>query len=152
MVHQPHHNGNGGKGKGKKNKPKQAITFKKKKKENEGCFVCGSIDHWAKKCRHRKGRKPPQQKTASMETIAGEENRGYRNLPSIFSAFQSTNTWWLDTGANVHVCADASLFSSYQVAWDSSVLMGNRSHASVLGVEVHFGKDCAAEAACPFYQ
>jgi hypothetical protein len=32
------------------------------------------------------------------------------------------------------VCSDASLFSSYQVVWDSSVLMGNRSHASVRGV------------------
>jgi hypothetical protein len=32
------------------------------------------------------------------------------------------------------VCSDASLFSSYQVARDSSVLMGNGSHASVRGV------------------
>jgi hypothetical protein len=47
--------------------------------------------------------------------------------------FQST-TWWLDSGANVHVCSDASLFSSYQVTLDSSVLMGNGSHASVHGV------------------
>jgi hypothetical protein len=29
------------------------------------------------------------------------------------------------------VCSDDSLFSSYQVARDSSVLMGNGSHASV---------------------
>ncbi|KAK8458141.1 hypothetical protein SEVIR_3G316245v4 [Setaria viridis] len=58
MAYQSHHNGNGGKGKGKNNKPKQSTTFKKKKnKENEGCFVCGSIDHWAKKCPNRKGRK-----------------------------------------------------------------------------------------------
>jgi hypothetical protein len=32
------------------------------------------------------------------------------------------------------VCSDASLFSSYQVVRDSSVLMGNGSHASVHGV------------------
>jgi hypothetical protein len=32
------------------------------------------------------------------------------------------------------VCSDASLFSSYQVARDSSVLMENGSHASVCGV------------------
>jgi hypothetical protein len=32
------------------------------------------------------------------------------------------------------VCSDASLFSSYQVAQDSSVLMVNGSHASVRGV------------------
>jgi hypothetical protein len=32
------------------------------------------------------------------------------------------------------VCSDASLFSSYQVAQDSSVMMKNESHASVRGV------------------
>jgi hypothetical protein len=47
--------------------------------------------------------------------------------------FQST-TWWLDSGANVYVCFDASLFTSYQVAHDSSVMMGNGSHASIHGV------------------
>jgi hypothetical protein len=58
---------------------------------------------------------------------------GYGNLPYVLSVFQST-TWWLDTSANVHVCSDASLFSSYQVAHDSSVMMENGSHASVHGV------------------
>ena len=43
-------------------------------------------------------------------------------------------SWWFDTGANVHVCADISLFSSYQAIQESSVLMGNGSHASVRGV------------------
>jgi hypothetical protein len=47
--------------------------------------------------------------------------------------FQYT-TWWLDSGANIHVCSDASLFSSYEVTQDSSVMMGNGSHASVHGV------------------
>jgi hypothetical protein len=47
--------------------------------------------------------------------------------------FQST-TWWLDSGANVYVCFDASLFTSYQVAHDSSVMMENGSHASIHGV------------------
>ena len=47
--------------------------------------------------------------------------------------FQYTSCW-LDTGLNVHVCSEASLFSSYQVAQDSSVLIGNESHASVYGV------------------
>jgi hypothetical protein len=55
---------------------------------------------------------------------------GYGNLPYVLSMFQST-TWWLDSGANIHMCSDASLFSSYQVARYSSVMMGNESHASV---------------------
>jgi transposase InsO family protein len=42
--------------------------------------------------------------------------------------------WWIDTGANIHLCADISMFSSYQVARASSVLMGNGSRAFVQGV------------------
>jgi len=59
---------------------------------------------------------------------------GYSNyLPSVFSIFQS-NDWWIDTGASIHVCIDISMFSSYQIARGSTVMMGNDSHASILGV------------------
>jgi hypothetical protein len=140
MVHQPQSHGKG-KGKAKQNqnnnKPKQTTTFKKKKKnkEDEGCFVCGSADHWAKKCPNRKGREhQPEQKTVNMVVSSfGGETIGYGILPYVLSVLQST-TWWLDSGANVHVCSDASLFSSNQVTQDSSVMMGNGSHASVRGV------------------
>jgi hypothetical protein len=106
--------------------------FKKNKKEEDGCFVCGSSDHCATKCPNRKGRKPqPEQKTTNMVTSTGDGTSGYGNISLILSVFQST-TWWLDSGANVHVCSDASLFfSSNQVTRDSSVMMGNGSHASV---------------------
>ena len=36
----------------------------------------------------------------------------YGNLPFVFSVVQSLD-WWVDTGANVHVCSDLSMFSSY---------------------------------------
>ena len=42
--------------------------------------------------------------------------------------------WWMDTRANIHVCVDASLFSSYQVDGTGALLMGNGSHARVLSV------------------
>jgi hypothetical protein len=53
--------------------------------------------------------------------------------PKIFLACQSTD-WWLDTGANIHVCSDLNLFSTYQVANGCSVLMGNGSRVVVQGV------------------
>jgi hypothetical protein len=59
MVHQSQTHDKG-KGKAKQNqnnsKPKQTTIFtkKKKNKEDEGCFVCGSFDHWANKCPNRK--------------------------------------------------------------------------------------------------
>ena len=64
--------------------------------------------------------------------------------------------WWMDTGANIHVCADASLFSSYQVGGIGALLMGNGSHARVLGVGmvILFRKDSAIEerATCPLHK
>ena len=40
----------------------------------------------------------------------------------------------MDTGANVHVCADITLFSSYRAGDTGALLMGNGSHVRVLGV------------------
>ena len=65
---------------------------------------------------------------------AEEGTSGYGNsLPTVLSVCHSSE-WWMDTGANIHVCADASLFSSYQVSGTRALLMGNGSHVSVLDV------------------
>jgi hypothetical protein len=40
----------------------------------------------------------------------------------------------MDIGANINVCADTSLFSSYQAGGTGVLLMGNGSHVCVLGV------------------
>jgi hypothetical protein len=45
----------------------------------------------------------------------------------------SSPEWWIDTGANIHICADISMFSSYQVGGTTSLLMGNGAHMHVLG-------------------
>jgi hypothetical protein len=120
MVHQPQSHGKG-KGKAKQNqnnnKPKQTTTFKKKKKEEEeSCFVCGSPDHWAKKCPNYKERKPqPEQKNVNIVVSSSEDRTsGYGNLPYGLSVFPSI-TWWLDSRGNVHMCSDALILSSYQV-------------------------------------
>jgi hypothetical protein len=53
-------------------------------------------------------------------------------LPTILSVCSSPE-WWIDTGANIHVCADISMFSSYQVGGTTSLLTGNSAHTRVLG-------------------
>ena len=117
------------------NKPENTTTFKKKKKPNKaelGCFTCGELGHFSKDCSERADRRGKKGKTVNVVTASNTD--GYGNLFTVLSVFQSP-CWWIDTGANVHVCADISMFTSYQVVRDSSVLMGNESHASVRGVD-----------------
>jgi hypothetical protein len=69
------------------NKPKQTTTFKKNNNnEDEGWFVCGSPEHWVKKCPNRKGRKSqPEQKTSNtVVSSSGGGTSGYDNLPYVF--------------------------------------------------------------------
>ena len=40
----------------------------------------------------------------------------------------------MDTGANINMCADASLFSSYKADETGALLMGNGSHVCILDV------------------
>ena len=114
----------------------QTTNFKKNKNLEEiVCYVCGKMGHVTKKCRDMKGNKNQQgqNKAANMVGTTDARTAGYGNMYSIFSTCQSTD-WWVDTGANIHVCADMSLFSSYQVTRGGVVLMGNGSRASVHGV------------------
>jgi hypothetical protein len=60
------------------------------------------------------------------------KDSGYGILPTILSVCQSPD-WWIDIGANVHICSDISMFSSYQVTGTFTMLMGNGSHATVRG-------------------
>ena len=58
---------------------------------------------------------------------------GYGIFSTILSICHSPE-WFIDTGANVHVHVDSSMFSSYQVTGTSPMLMGNGSHAFVRSV------------------
>jgi hypothetical protein len=49
---------------------------------------------------------------------------GYGNLlPYVLSVCNSPE-WWMDSGATIHVCADISLFASFQVGRTGALLMG----------------------------
>jgi len=119
---------------GNHNKPKKTTNFKKKgNKKNDGCFVCGSDEHWASACPDRKVRQ--EKKIANMvNSETGGGTSGYGNhIPYVLSVCNSPE-WWMDSGANIQVCADVSMFSSYQVSGTGTLLMGNGSPARVHGV------------------
>jgi hypothetical protein len=91
----------------------------KKKNKDVGCFVCGSTDHWSSACAYRKfkqEKKPVQEKKTTNMFISetGEGTSGYDNLLPIVLSVSHSPEWWANTGANIHVCADISLFFSYQ--------------------------------------
>jgi hypothetical protein len=88
------------------------------------------LGHFAKDCPERADKK--EKKKVHLVTASSADD-GYGNFSTVLSVFQSPS-WWIDTDANIHVCADISLFSSYQGLQGSFVLMGNGSHASVHGV------------------
>ena len=91
--------------------------------------MCASTEHFATKCPNHKGKN-----SANMVISEPRGASRYGNsLPTVLSVFCSPE-WWVDTCANIHACADASLFSSYQVGETSFLLMGNGPHARVLGV------------------
>jgi hypothetical protein len=113
-----------------KGKAKQNINFKKKRNEDLTSFVYGEPGHIARKCHQRKGKKGDQMTT----NVVVSEARGSGYEPKILLACQSTD-WWLDTRANIHICSNLNLFSTYHVANSCSILMGNGSRATVQGVE-----------------
>jgi hypothetical protein len=116
------------------NKPKQTTEFKKKNnKKGEDSFVCDKDDHWASACPNHKFKQ--EKKAANMvisETRGGTSGYG-NHLPFVLSVCHSPK-WWMDSGANIHVCADVSWFTSYQVSGTGALLMGNGSHVRILCV------------------
>jgi hypothetical protein len=77
--------------------------------------MCDKGGHLAKDYHYRKTQTDGQQKKVVNMTIGNSDEVdlfGYGNLSFIFSVIQSSD-WWVDTSANVHVCSDLSLFSSY---------------------------------------
>jgi hypothetical protein len=87
-------------------KAKQTALFKQKKPPTGKCYCCGSMEHFVAKCPDRKDKKDG--KSANMVISETGGTSGYGNLlPTVLLVCHSPD-WWIDTGANIHVCADIS--------------------------------------------
>ena len=85
-------------------KPKQTAQFKKKNnKKGGGCFVCGSDEHWASACPDRKYKQENESANMVISEAGGGTSRYGNYLPFVLSVCLSPE-WWMDSGANIHVC------------------------------------------------
>ena len=93
--------------------PKQIAQFKKKNnKKGGGCFVRGSDEHWASACPDRKYKQEKKSANVVISKTGRGTSRYGNSLPFVLSVYLSPE-WWMDSGANIHVCADVSLFIFY---------------------------------------
>ncbi|KAK1693387.1 hypothetical protein QYE76_010084 [Lolium multiflorum] len=128
MVQKKPYSKNKGNNKPSFNKPMKTTTFKKNKMINKADLSCFTCGEAGHFSKDSREGRP-QEKGRQVNTVTASNADGYGNLFTVLS-----------------------------VARDSSVLMGNGSHASVWcwhgRSEVHFGEDRAAEerAACPYYE
>ncbi|KAK4401996.1 Retrovirus-related Pol polyprotein from transposon TNT 1-94 [Sesamum angolense] len=97
---------------------KGKTTKNKKPKANKPCWNCGqAVVNMAK-----------------TEASTSGATEGYVSVqPELLTIYEPCD-WLIDTGANVHVCADKSLFVSYQAITGKTVSIGNSSTAEVLGI------------------
>ncbi|KAK1378365.1 hypothetical protein POM88_025109 [Heracleum sosnowskyi] len=130
-------------------KPKNDKNKAKKPKTNKPCWSCGQVGHWSKDCPAKKAKKAvvgaqantvlvttdgPKVNMVVGEAAASGTNDGYVTYNPVLLSTYLSHEWLIDTGANVHICTDISLFVSYQQSHGVTVTMGNASAAQVLGI------------------
>ncbi|KAL0411696.1 UNVERIFIED_CONTAM: hypothetical protein Slati_3759300 [Sesamum latifolium] len=96
------------------------------------------VGYWANLCPNKKAKTG---QTAVNMVVGGSSGastsgatEGYVFVQPELLTIHELCDWLIDTGANVHVCADKSLFMSYQAITGRTVSMGNSSTAEVLGI------------------
>ncbi|KAK1374527.1 hypothetical protein POM88_030720 [Heracleum sosnowskyi] len=106
-------------------RPKNDKNKAKKRKTNKPCWSCGQVGHWSKDCHAKKAKKyvvGAQANTVLGTTdgpkvnmvVAFGTNDGYVTYNHVLLSTYLSHEWLIDTGANVHICTDISLFVSYQ--------------------------------------
>jgi ribosomal protein L32 len=98
-----------------KNKTSHSTKFKKKTAKKKGVWhVSGDPNHSAPNCPNRFDKRLQGKGDKTTNIVIGDtgmNDGGYGIFLTVLSVCHSPE-WWIDPGANVHVCADISMFSS----------------------------------------
>ncbi|KAL0282316.1 UNVERIFIED_CONTAM: hypothetical protein Sradi_7265000 [Sesamum radiatum] len=96
------------------------------------------VGHWAKLCPNKKAKIGQAVVHMVVRGSSGASTsgatKGYVSVQLELLTIYEPCDWLFDTRANVHVCADKSLFVSYQAITGKTVSMGNSNTAEVLAI------------------
>ena len=107
------------------------------KKGGNQCYVCGKTNHFARDCYYKKDEPIQNSRSQRDQVNVLEENQSapfFRYGSSLVNFTFENHDWWLDSGANVHVCFDRNNFKTYQESSGGCVTLGNNSTAQVHGI------------------
>ena len=136
----------------RKSQKRKMSDFKEKrdKKKTRLCYGCNQKGHYIKDCkkvRMENAKKGPsgsananivQEETNSFCAMVSSVASGIENIhigmvTELHMATTKSLSWWLDSGATVHVCNNREQFKTYAETVDREVLMGNHNSAKVFG-------------------
>nr|XP_048320125.1 uncharacterized protein LOC125419077 [Ziziphus jujuba var. spinosa] len=122
-------------GKSSKLGPKGGIS--KNAKFQGKYFNCDKMGHRAADCRLSKRKRNIE--TTMMEHITREVDE--IDLSAVVSKVNLVGSnpreWWIDTGATRHVCADRSMFTSFEPkANGEKLFMGNSAYSEIQGEDI----------------
>ncbi|KAL2253074.1 UNVERIFIED_CONTAM: Retrovirus-related Pol polyprotein from transposon TNT 1-94 [Sesamum indicum] len=107
---------------------KSKASKNKKPKADKPCWNCGQVGYWAKLYPNKKAKIGQAVVNmivgGSSSTSTSGATGGYVSVqPELLTIYEPYD-WLIDTRANVHVCADKSLFVSYQAISGRTISMG----------------------------
>ena len=116
-------------------KGKKGTRSKSKEGKKRRCFICGSEEHFKKKCpEYKKKKKQRDQNNHNGDADVALE--GYESVDVLcVSEAPVKPDWVLDSGCSFHMCPIMEQFSYYEKIDGGQVLLDNNKACKVVGID-----------------